>query len=71
MLFDLSRDIAEQHNVAAGNPQIVKRLLALAESARDDIGDYDRTGRNVRFFDPLEARPKAPIRQFSPKKKGS
>jgi arylsulfatase len=71
MLFDLSRDIAEQHNVAAGNPQIVKRLLALAERARDDIGDYDRTGRNVRFFDPLEVRPKAPIRQFSPKKKGS
>ena len=47
-------------NVAAENPQVVERLLGLAEAMRDDLGDYDRVGKNMRFFDPLDARPTKP-----------
>ena len=27
---------------------------------REDLGDYDRVGKNMRFFDPLEKRPTTP-----------
>jgi arylsulfatase A-like enzyme len=38
-LYDLERDVGEQANVAGVNPDIVRRLHALAERARTDIGD--------------------------------
>jgi arylsulfatase A len=47
-LYNLDEDIAEKNNVADKNPNVVKRLLALAEKARDDLGDLDRKGRNQR-----------------------
>ena len=49
-LFDLEKDAAETTNLAAGNPEVVKRLLAHVERARDDLGDslVKRTGKNVR-----------------------
>jgi len=59
-LVDLERDIGETTNVAARHPEIVKRLLGLAEAMRDGLGDYDRVGRNMRFFDPIEPRPTKP-----------
>jgi len=59
-LIDLKNDLGETTNVAAKNPQVVKRLLGLAESMRDDLGDYDRVGKNMRFFDPLDSRPTKP-----------
>ena len=59
MLFDLKADIGEQRDVADANPDVVQRLLGLAEQARDDIGDYNRIGRNARFFDPQPKRPDA------------
>ncbi len=60
MLFNLQQDIAEQHDVASAHPEIVARLLELAEQARKDIGDYDRIGRGARFFDdPQPRRPDA------------
>ncbi len=34
-----------------------KKLLNLAEWARNDIGDYNRIGKNARFFDPQPQRP--------------
>ena len=43
-LFNIEQDIGERHNVAAEHPQVVQRLLALAEKARDDLGD-SLTGR--------------------------
>ena len=51
MLFDLERDIGETKDVAGRNPDVVKKLLKLAELARKDIGDYNRIGKNSRFYD--------------------
>ena len=47
-LYDLRDDIAEKNNVADKHPEIVKRLLALAEKAREDLGDLDREGLHQR-----------------------
>ena len=57
MLYDLENDIGERNDVAKRHPDVVKRLLDLAEWAKDDIGDYDRIGKNARFFDPEPPRP--------------
>lgn len=69
LLVNLAADPGETENVAAEHPQVVKRLLALAEEAREDIGDHDRVGRNMRFFDPLKQRPtKPPFPRLAPRK---
>ena len=49
-LFDLANDIGEQHDVSARHPEIVKRLMALADEMRQDIGDSAQkmTGQNRR-----------------------
>jgi len=49
-LFDLNNDPGETANVADRHPDIVKRLEALAEQCRADLGDSaeKRLGRNVR-----------------------
>ena len=60
-LVDLQADPGETRSVAAEHPGVVKRLLALAEDMRADIGDHDRVGKNMRFFDPLEERPEKPM----------
>jgi len=49
-LYNLKRDIGESRDVAAANPKIVQRLLALADAARADLGDTltGRKGSGVR-----------------------
>ena len=49
-LFDLDNDIGEQHDVSARHPAIVKRLMALADEMRQDLGDSAKkmTGKNRR-----------------------
>jgi arylsulfatase A len=49
-LYDLESDVGEQHNVIAQHPDVVERLQAFAEKARDDLGDSltDREGKNIR-----------------------
>jgi arylsulfatase/arylsulfatase A len=49
-LFNLEQDPGETTDVAAKNPDVVERLKALAERAREDLGDslQKRTGKNVR-----------------------
>ncbi|MCP4778024.1 MAG: hypothetical protein GY880_27705, partial [Planctomycetaceae bacterium] len=58
---DLEADPGETRRVAAEHPGVVKKLLALAEDMRADLGDHDRVGKNMRFFDPLEKRPEKPM----------
>jgi len=49
-LFDLENDIGEQHDVSARHPAIVKRLMAMADEMRQDLGDSAKkmTGQNRR-----------------------
>jgi len=49
-LYDLENDPGEQKSVLADHPDVFKRLQALIESARDDLGDSrrKRIGKNVR-----------------------
>ena len=50
-LYNLESDIGEQNNVASQHPDVVERLTALADKARAELGDYDRIGSGVRFFE--------------------
>ncbi len=57
LLYDLENDIGETTNVAHKYPEVVKRLQALAEKARSDMGDAatDRKGSNVRPIGHLDS----------------
>ena len=69
-LYNVVENPGETTDRANEHPEIVARLLAVAEEARQDIGDHDRVGANMRFFDPMEKRPTAPNTAFGqPKKK--
>ena len=59
-LIDLQNDLSETTNVADQNPDVVERLLALAEHMREDLGDFDQVGRSMRFFDAGDQRPTRP-----------
>ncbi|MDE0109626.1 MAG: sulfatase [Bryobacterales bacterium] len=59
-LYNLESDIGETSNVAADHPDVVERLTALADAGREELGDHDRIGTGVRFF---EDGPKWPRRQ--------
>jgi predicted neuraminidase len=71
-LYNLDADIGETKNVAAEHPEVVKKLLALAEKARDELGDAltRRTGRGVRAPGrlppaPPQPQPTAAVPEFS------
>ena len=57
ILYDLESDVSETTNVAQANPKVAKQLLAIAEKARTEIGDYNRIGSGARFFDEGVHRP--------------
>jgi arylsulfatase A-like enzyme len=42
VLYDMKKDPAEQHDVSAEHPDVVERMLGLAEKARQDIGDAEK-----------------------------
>ena len=56
-LYDLEADVGESNNVVEKHPEIVKRLTAFAEEAREDLGDKltKRKGKNVRSAGQLES----------------
>lgn len=47
-LYDVRNDVGETHEVSAQHPQEVQRLLAMAQRAREEIGDVERPGRGQR-----------------------
>jgi arylsulfatase len=49
-LYDLEDDIGEQKSVLQNHPDVAKKLQAMIESAREDLGDAKRKmkGKNVR-----------------------
>lgn len=49
-LYDMANDIEEHHNVAARHPDVVQKLLAMAEQCRTELGDtqFNRKGAGVR-----------------------
>lgn len=49
ILCDLSKDVKETTDVSAQHPEVVKRLLALAEKAREELGDADYKGKQQRL----------------------
>ncbi len=59
-LVDLENDIGETTDVSDENPNVVNRLLTLAESMREDLGDFDQVGKNMRFYDLTGKRPSKP-----------
>ncbi len=72
LLYNLTKDIGEKHDVALQRPEVVKRLMARAEKARHELGDYDRIGSGARFFDDgaRRADSKKWRRQVEPARKG-
>ena len=47
-LYNLEKDIAESKDVADKYPEVVKQLLATAQKAREDLGDYGLEGKGCR-----------------------
>jgi len=47
-LYDLDNNIGEKYNVASEYPEVVKRLQALGEKAREELGDGELVGKGVR-----------------------
>jgi hypothetical protein len=47
-LFNVRDDIAEVDELSAKHPEVVQRLLKLAEAARADIGDGEKPGSGQR-----------------------
>ena len=47
-LNDLDADVGETKNVSVDHPVVVKRLLALAEKARMELGDTNKSGKGQR-----------------------
>jgi arylsulfatase len=72
-LVDLDKDLGETTNLAEQHPGVVKKLLGLAQHMRNDLGDFDQVGKNMRFFDIRGQRPASPpvpqVRDISRPKK--
>jgi len=47
-LFNVADDVGETRELSADRPNVVRRLLSLADAARLEIGDTDRPGRGQR-----------------------
>ncbi len=64
-LYDLSMDPGEQKNVISEHPDIDKKLVALLEAARKDLGDSrrDMKGENVRPIGHVVLEPKPKDRE--------
>ncbi|TWU17757.1 Arylsulfatase [Novipirellula galeiformis] len=71
LLFNVVDDIASEHNVAAEHPEVVDRLMQLAERGRSELGDKGRRGSGQRergrIAEGTIPQPHRLIRQSEPK----
>jgi len=56
-LYNLEKDIGEQHDIADKHPDIVDKLKQSEQKALIDLGTYNRIGKGVRFYDDGEKWP--------------
>ena len=54
LLFDLAADPASRTDLAASRPEVVQRLLEIADEARDDLGDRNARGSGQRSAGRIE-----------------
>jgi arylsulfatase A len=47
-LYDVKHDLGETADIAANHPDVVRRLMAFADEAREELGDRARHGRHQR-----------------------
>ena len=47
-LFNVRDDVSEKEEVSNAHPEIVERLMKLADQARKELGDADRIGKGHR-----------------------
>ncbi|MCS7471048.1 sulfatase [Stieleria sp. ICT_E10.1] len=59
LLFHLYDDVSCQRNVAAQHPDVVERLMKIADQAREDLGDQGRPGKGQRAIGKTEGQPRA------------
>jgi arylsulfatase A-like enzyme len=50
-LYNLEQDMGEKDNLADSHPEITEQMMKLVEEAYEELGNYDRIGKGVRFFD--------------------
>lgn len=62
VLFNLADDVEEKNDVADKYPQVVKRLLAHAEKARAELGDWNHKGRDQKKLLDYTGNPNKPTR---------
>ncbi|MCP5110568.1 MAG: arylsulfatase, partial [bacterium] len=48
LLFNVVEDVGSKRNVAGDQPEIVARLMELADRAREDLGDLEHPGKGRR-----------------------
>jgi hypothetical protein len=56
-LYDVVADPGETRDLAEHHPDTITRLTALAEIAREDLGGWDRPGKNTRPVGKIDGRP--------------
>ena len=54
ILFNVVKDIGSQEDLSDKEPEVVKRLMALAEPARADLGDLGKAGKGQRSIGKVE-----------------
>jgi hypothetical protein len=47
-LYDVRHDVGEEHELSVDHPDVVQKLTAMAERAREELGDVGREGTGQR-----------------------
>jgi len=56
-LYNLEKEIGEKNNLADKYPDKIEQMKILFEEAYEELGNYDRIRKGVRFFEEGEKWP--------------